>query len=163
MDIEVLWLYDTLHHKEFIMAHYAELDGSNIVTRVIVVGNENCLDGDGNESEAVGIAWCENFFKGGTWIQTSFNTCAGKHFTPNSRLDSEAIDFMTEDGGTPLRKNYAGKGYIYDSTRDAFHEPQYFPSWILNETTCRWDAPVTSPDDGKSYVWDEDTTSWVEV
>ena len=142
------------------MAHYAELDGSNIVTRVIVVGNENCLDGDGNESEAVGIAWCENFFKGGTWIQTSFNTSAGKHYLPEE--DEDGLKVLDESKA-PLRKNYAGKGYIYDSTRDAFHEPQYFPSWILNETTCRWDAPVTSPDDGKSYVWDEDTTSWVEV
>ena len=121
------------------MAHFAELDGSNIVTRVVVVDNGNCLDGDGNESEAVGIAWCENFFKGGTWIQTSYNTCAGKHFTPNSRLDSEAIDFMTEDEGTPLRKNFAGKGHIYDATRDAFREPQPEGSFTLNEDTCRWE------------------------
>ena len=121
------------------MAHFAELDGSNIVTRVVVVGNENCLDGDDNESEAVGIQWCENFFGGGTWIQTSFNTAAGKHYNPDSRLDSEAIDFMTEDDKTPLRKNYAGRGHIYDATRDAFREPQPEGSFTLNEDTCRWE------------------------
>ena len=122
------------------MAHFAELDKNNIVTRAIVVGNENCLDGDGNESESVGITWCENFFGGGTWIQTSYNTKGGKHWDPNSRIDSEAADFWTEDDGIPLRKNYAGKGYIYDSTRDAFYYPKPEGSWTLNEDTCRWEA-----------------------
>ena len=122
------------------MAHFAELDENNIVTRVVVVDDENCLDDDGNESEAIGIKWCEKFFMGGTWIQTSFNTKLNKHFTPNSRIDSEAIDFMTEDDGTPLRKNFAGKGYIYDATRDAFYESKPDGSWTLNEETCRWEA-----------------------
>ena len=83
----------------------------------------------------------------GTWVQTSYNTYGGQH----------------KLGGTPLRKNYAGIGYIYDSTRDAFYIPQPYPSWTLNETTCYWEPPVAYPDNGKNYIWDEDTTSWVEV
>ena len=62
-----------------------------------------------------------------------------------------------------FRKNYAGVGFTYDSVRDAFIAPQPFPSWILNETTCQWEAPVAMPTDDKMYTWDEDTTSWVEV
>jgi len=85
--------------------------------------------------------------KEGTWIQTSYNTYGGVH---------------SEDG-TPLRKNYAGIGLIYDETRDAFYAPQPFASWTLNETTCQWDSPVPYPDDSKRYEWDESTTSWVEV
>ena len=83
----------------------------------------------------------------GTWVQTSYNTYGGQH-----RL-----------GNTPLRKNYAGIGYTYDSTRDAFYAPQPYKSWILNETTCIWEPPVSLPDDDKKYVWNEDTTSWTEV
>ena len=118
------------------MAHFAELDGSNIVTRVVVVGNENCLNGDGNESEAVGIAWCENFFGGGTWIQTSFNTLAGKRYLPEPDEDGLRV---LDESRPQFRKNYAGKGHIYDSTRDAFYEPQPEGSWTLNEDTCRWE------------------------
>jgi len=83
----------------------------------------------------------------GTWVQTSYNTHGGQH----------------SQGGTPLRKNYAGINYIYDSTRDAFYTPQPYPSWTLNETTCLWEPPVAYPSDGKKYTWNEDTTSWVEI
>jgi len=87
----------------------------------------------------------------GTWVQTSYNTQGGQHI-----LD-----------GTPLRKNYAGIGYTYHSTRDAFYTPKPYASWTLNETTCLWEAPVSYPDDAvtgvKSYTWNEDTTSWIEV
>ena len=83
----------------------------------------------------------------GTWVQTSYNTYHGLH-----RL-----------GNTPLRKNYAGIGMVYDSTRDAFYAPQPYPSWVLNETTCLWEPPVAYPDDDKNYEWNEDKTSWVEV
>jgi len=82
----------------------------------------------------------------GQWIQTSYNTHGGQH-----------------PEGRPLRKNYAGVGYTYDSVRDAFIPPQPFASWALNEDTCLWDAPVAYPTDGKFYRWDEPTTSWVEV
>lgn len=83
----------------------------------------------------------------GEWIQTSYNTRGGEH----------------TQGGTPLRKNYAGIGFTYDRTRDAFIPPPPFPSWTLNDETCLWDAPVAYPQDGKVYSWDEATTAWVEV
>jgi hypothetical protein len=81
----------------------------------------------------------------GTWIQTSYNTYGGKHLL----------------GETPLRKNYAGIGYIYDSTRDAFYAPQPFLSWSLNDETCLWEAPIAMPTDGKQYVWDEPAKTWI--
>ena len=80
------------------------------------------------------------------WIQTSYNTHGGQH-----------------PEGRPLRKNYAGLGYTYDAQRDAFIPPKPYPSWVLNEDTCLWSAPVAMPDDGKIYTWDEATTAWVEV
>jgi hypothetical protein len=83
----------------------------------------------------------------GQWIQTSYNTHGGVHTL----------------GGTPLRKNYAGIGFTYDSQRDAFIPPKPFASWVLNEDTCLWDAPAAMPDDGKVYTWNEDTQAWVEV
>jgi len=88
------------------------------------------------------------------WVQTSYNTRGGKHYAPNTN---------DEDGGVALRKNYAGISYTYDSTRDAFIPPQTYPSWLLNEDTCQWDAPVPMPEaeDGKVYIWDEDILNWV--
>jgi hypothetical protein len=83
----------------------------------------------------------------GKWIQTSYNTHGGVH----------------SNGGTPLRKNYAGIGYTYDSQRDAFIPPQPYPSWTLVEETCQWTAPVLYPADGKMYQWDEDTVTWIEI
>jgi len=83
----------------------------------------------------------------GRWIQTSYNTKKGVH----------------KLGGTPLRKNYAGIGYTYDKTRDAFIPPKDFDSWILNEETCVWDPPVEHPDDGKIYRWNEEIQNWEEV
>lgn len=82
----------------------------------------------------------------GQWIQTSYNTHGGVH----------------ANGGEPLRKNYAGVGFTYDAQRDAFIPPKPFASWVINEDTCLWDAPVAMPTDGKQYQWDEATTSWVE-
>ncbi len=82
----------------------------------------------------------------GEWIQTSYNTYGGVH----------------TEGGTPLRKNFAGIGFTYDSVRDAFYAPQPFPSWVLNETSCVWEAPVAYPDadSDQIYTWNEETTSW---
>ena len=119
------------------MAHFAEINENNKVLRVIVVADEYQADGEN---------WC-NQLLGGTWKQTSYNTVGGVHLL----------------GGTPLRKNYAGQGYTYDLTRDAFIPPQPYPSWTLNESTCKWEPPVAYPDDDKIYRWDEDTTNWVEV
>jgi hypothetical protein len=81
----------------------------------------------------------------GQWIQTSYNTHGGVHTL----------------GGAPLRKNYAGIGFTYDATKDAFIPPKPYASWTLNEDSCLWEAPVAYPDDGENYVWDEPTTAWV--
>ena len=81
----------------------------------------------------------------GQWLQTSYNTYGGVHV----------------NGGTPLRKNYAGLGFTYDLTRDAFIPPKPYASWTLNEDTCLWGAPVAYPDDGKQYTWDEVTQAWI--
>ena len=117
------------------MSHFAQIE-DGVVTRVIVAEQDYIDTQDG------------------TWVQTSYNTKGGKHYDP---VTGE------EDSGTPLRKNYAGKGYTYDSVKDAFYESQPYPSWTLNDTTCLWEAPVAYPDDDKRYSWDEDTTAWVEV
>jgi len=120
------------------MAHFAELDENNVVLRVIVVSNAETVDVNGVEREEIGVAFCRSLFGPSTvWKQTSYNSS--------------------------FRKNYAGAGYLYDATRDAFVPPNPFPSWVLNEQTCLWDAPVAYPDDGKKYRWDEPTLSWIEV
>lgn len=122
------------------MAHFAEIDESNMVTRVLVVDNDQ--EDRGQEFLATDLGL------GGTWIKTSYNTHAGVH----------------SNGGTPLRKNYAGIGYTYDSVRDAFIPPANFASWILNEDTCNWQPPTPMPvEEGKLYTWNEDTASWDEV
>ena len=119
------------------MSHFAQLDKNNIVIQVLV-GDDSFT----NE----GYDWfVENF--GGVWIKTSYNTRGGVHIL----------------GGTPLRKNYSEVGYSYDLTRDAFIAPKPYPSWLLDEATCRWQAPTPYPTDDKIYRWDEATTSWVEV
>lgn len=82
----------------------------------------------------------------GVWIQTSYNTHANQH-----------------PEGRPLRGNYAGIGYIYDSENDVFYPPQPFPSWTLNNSTWLWESPIPYPTDGKAYVWSEDTQNWVEI
>ena len=118
------------------MAHFAHLNEENLVTQVIVVANQDTADQDGVENEAIGIEFCTNLL-GGRWVQTSYNA--------------------------NIRKNYAGIGYKYDATLDAFIPPQPFESWTLNEETAQWEAPTPYPDDGKRYSWDEETTSWVEI
>ena len=118
------------------MAHFAQLNEENLVTQVIVVANQDTSDQDFVDNEAIGIEFCTNLL-GGRWVQTSYNA--------------------------NIRKNYAGIGYKYDATLDAFIPPQPFESWTLNEETAQWEAPTPYPDDGKRYSWDEETTSWVEI
>lgn len=89
----------------------------------------------------------------GQWIQTSYNTRAGVHYDPTTNQPSE-------DQTKALRKNFAGVGYSYDQSRDAFIPPKPFNSWILNENKCVYEAPIPYPDDGQSYLWDEETISW---
>jgi hypothetical protein len=92
----------------------------------------------------------------GEWIQTSYNTRGGVHYDPNSNTPSQ-------DQTKALRKNYAGIGYTYDRDRDAFIPPKPFNSWVLNETSCLWEAPTAYPNDGERYTWNEETTSWIQV
>jgi hypothetical protein len=115
------------------MSHFANIDDNNIVTQVIVA------EQDFINSGAVGDP--------SKWIKTSYNTYAGEH----------------GNGGTPLRKNYAGIGYIYDPSRDAFIPPKPYNSWILNEDTCIWEPPTPMPDDGKLYKWNELGKVWKEI
>ena len=118
------------------MSHWAEIDQNNIVVRVLV-GDERAM------TEQESYQWLIDNL-GGTWIQTSYNTYNGVHAF----------------GGTPLRKNYAGPGFIYDYTRDAFIPPKPYDSWILNEETCNWEAPIAKPTDSELYIWDEDISNW---
>jgi hypothetical protein len=118
------------------MAHFAQLDSNNVVTQVIVVGNKDTADANGVEKESIGVAFCERLF-GGNWKQTSYNGS--------------------------IRKNYAGIGYTYNVSLDAFVPPKPYASWVLNNDTAQWDAPTPMPTDGKKYSWDEATTSWVEM
>lgn len=125
------------------MAHYAFLNMQNIVTEVIVGKDEN--DGPinweihyGNIREQV----CK---------RTSYNTKGGVHYTDGA---------PSADQSKAFRKNYAGIGYTYDHSRDAFIPPKPFDSWVLNETSCLWEAPVAYPDDGQQYTWNEETTNW---
>lgn len=90
----------------------------------------------------------------GEWLQTSYNTRGGIHYQPDS-------DTPSEDQTKALRKNYAGVGYTYDKDKDAFIPPKPFNSWVLNDESCLWEAPTPYPNDGASYSWNEETTSWV--
>jgi hypothetical protein len=118
------------------MAHYAVLDENNIVLQVFVGRDEHEI--------VEGIFDWEVYYGA---KRTSYNTFGGIH----------------SNGGTPYRKNYAGIGFTYDPVRDAFIPPKHYESWLLNEDSCLWEAPVAMPTDGKIYTWDEETLSWKEV
>ena len=121
------------------MSHFAKVE-NGIVTQVIVA------EQDFINSGAVG--------EPSSWVQTSYNTRGGVHYGQDGQ----------PDGGVGLRKNYAGIGYTYDSVRDAFYSPKPYISWVLNETTCYWEAPTPMPQvEGKRYTWNEETTSWDEL
>ena len=121
------------------MASFAKLGPGDIVERDTSVSNDVAT------TEQAGVDFLNNLYNTrDVWKQTSYNTRGGVH----------------KLGGTPLRKNYAGIGYIYDSQRDAFYSPKPFNSWTLNEETCLWEAPVAYPDDGQPYSWNEETKQW---
>lgn len=122
------------------MAHYAYLDENNIVT-FVCVGRD---DGDVDWEQYYGAK------------RTSYNTRGGIHYNPDTNEPSS-------DQSKAFRKNYAGIGYTYDGVLDAFIPPKPYPSWLLNTTTCQWEAPVPYPTDGKRYYWDDATLSWVEI
>ena len=130
------------------MSHFAKLDENNVVTFVTVGRQED----DGLEAELTART-------GDVYRQTSYNTYGGVHYT----TDDDGNRIPSEDQSKALRKNYAGIGFTYDEARDAFIPPQPFESWLLDEDTCLWVAPVPYPTDGEAYVWDEDAGDWVAV
>ena len=132
------------------MATFAKIGLNNKVIEVLSVHNNVLKDSNGIEQEVNGIDFLPKLTGWAIWKQTSYNTKEGVH----------------KLGGTPFRKNHAGKGYTYDEDRDAFIPSQPYPSWTLNETTCGWKAPTPIPADafsGKKYSWNEETTSWDEI
>jgi len=126
------------------MATFAKIGLNNKVIEVLSVHNNELLDSNGVEQETIGIDFLTKLTGWSIWKQTSYNTHGGIH----------------KLGGTPLRKNYAGIGYTYDEDRDAFIPPKPFASWTLNETTCKWEAPVNRPDDDNIYNWNETSNNW---
>ena len=126
------------------MASFAKIGLNNKVIEVLSVVNEVLHDSNGVEQESIGIDFLTKLTGYPIWKQTSYNPHGGVHNT----------------GGTPLRKNHAGIGYTYDETKDAFIAPKPFNSWILNEDTCLWEAPVPYPQDGKEYIWIEQNQAW---
>jgi hypothetical protein len=126
------------------MASFAKIGLNGKVIEVQSVVNEVLHDSNGVEQEINGINFLTNLTGWAIWKQTSYNTRGGVHIL----------------GGTPFRKNFAGKGYTYDEDRDAFIPKKPYPSWILNETTCDWEAPVAYPTDGELYNWNETNQTW---
>lgn len=131
------------------MASFAKIGLNGKVIEVNSVVNEVLHDANGVEQESIGIDFLTKLTGWAIWKQTSYNTQSGVH----------------KLGGTPFRKNFAGKGFTYDEDRDAFIPPKPYNSWILNEQTCLWEAPVACPQDYKRYTWNESTLTWdiVEV
>jgi hypothetical protein len=131
------------------MASFAKIGLNSKVIEVLSVVNEVIHDSNGVEQESIGIDFLTKLTGYPVWKQTSYNTHGGVH----------------SSNGTSLRKNFAGIGYTYDEDRDAFIAPKPFNSWILNEDTCLWEAPVAKPEDNNKYTWNESTLTWdiVEV
>jgi hypothetical protein len=126
------------------MASFAKIGLNNKVIEVLSVHNNELKDSNGIEQEVNGIDFLTKLTGWSIWKQTSYNTIGGVH----------------KLGGTPLRKNHAAIGYTYDEDRDAFIPKKPFNSWILNETTCLWEAPVAKPNDGQKYNWNEQNQTW---
>ena len=128
------------------MAHFAKIGMNGKVIEVQSIANEVLHDANGIEQESIGIDFLTKLTGWAIWKQTSYNTHNNTH----------------KLGGTPFRKNFAGKGYTYDEDRDAFIPPKPFNSWTLNETTCNWDAPTAKPsaNQDQEYKWNEETLSW---
>jgi len=132
------------------MAHYAHIE-DNLVTQVSVIKNEVIQDSEGVEQDSLATEFLTSLYGTKTYIKCSYNTMNGEHLS----------------GGTPLRQNYPGVGWTYDSENDVFIEPKPYDSWTLNTTTWLYDPPIAmpafNPDDPKEYFWNEDTQSWDSV
>jgi hypothetical protein len=126
------------------MAYFAKIGLNGRVITVVSVNNEVLKDSNGVEREELGVEFLNKFYGWPIWKQTSYNTIEGIH----------------KNGGIPFRKNYASIGYVYDEDRDAFMLKKPYPSWILNEQTCIWEAPVPMPNDSQNYIWNEITKNW---
>jgi hypothetical protein len=126
------------------MASFAKIGLNSKVIEVLSVHNNVLKDSNGVEQEVNGIDFLTKLTGWAIWKQTSYNTVGGVHIK----------------GGVPFRKNHAGIGYTYDEDRDAFIPPKPFNSWILNEDTCLWNAPVAKPQDNNQYKWNESTLTW---
>jgi len=126
------------------MASFAKIGLNGRVIEVVSVVNDVLKDSSGVEREELGIEFLNELYKWPIWKQTSYNTVGGIH----------------NNGGNPFRKNHAGIGYTYDEDRDAFIPKKPYNSWILNEDTCRWEAPVAYPTDEKKYNWNESLKNW---
>jgi hypothetical protein len=126
------------------MASFAKIGLNSKVIAVVSVNNDVLKDSNGVEQEQLGIDFLTNIYGWAIWKQTSYNTHNGIH----------------DNGGTPFRKNHAGIGYTYDEDRDAFIPKKPYNSWILNEQTCNWEAPVVKPNDDKIYSWNENIKNW---
>ena len=127
------------------MASFAKIE-NNIVITVHSVVNEVLKDSNGVEQEQLGVDFINNLYEtNDIWKQTSYNTNGGVHLL----------------GGTPFRKNYAGIGFTYDANRNAFIPQKPYNSWLLNESTCLWNAPISYPTDGQRYSWNEETLNWI--
>ena len=134
------------------MAYFAKLNLENIVEIVISINNAVITDSNGAEQEQLGIDFINQLYKtNDVWKKTSYNTRGGKYFNSDNTLGDQSKTF---------RKNYAGIGYTYDSQRDAFISPKPYNSWILNESTCLWNAPVAKPDNNNKYTWNEEILNW---
>jgi len=114
------------------MSHFAKIE--NGIVMQVIVAEQDFID-----------------YQDGQWVQTSYNTHGGIHYAPNSN---------DPDGGIALRKNYAASGYTYDEDRDAFIAPKPYDSWLLDDSTCFWEAPIPYPNDDNAYIWNESTQAW---
>jgi hypothetical protein len=137
------------------MAHYAKIGINSKILSVEVVADADTYNADNQEDETVGIQFLERIHGWPLWKKCSYNTRGGKHYDTDGNEST--------DQSKAFRKNYPGIGYTWDEDRDAFYAPKPFNSWILNETTCLWEAPVAMPDDGQEYFWNEDITNWEVV
>ena len=143
------------------MAHFAKIGLHSKVIAVHSVNNSDILNGDGVEDEEVGRQFLENLHGWPLWIQTSYNTRGGKHYT----IAEDGSHSESADQSKALRKNYAGRGKIWDEDNDMFYDPQPYASWTLNLTTGEWDPPTPMPDTYTNgfkdrYLWKENTKTW---